>query len=488
MSPVTYSLIAIAVYLALLIPSCVKAKRANVNHTASEHYLADRSLGLLVLLLTIYATTISGNILGLSGQAYKTGYLWIAYAGFAAGITTAFHCLVPKLRPLSVKHQFVTPGDWVRYRFGEKSNGLRIVVTVVFIAALLNYLFAQLKASGEIIAVMTNDTISYETGVIGFALIVFAYDVLGGLRAVAWTDTIQGLIMIIGFSLLGFWIIDSSQGLEHLGAKLNEFRPESMLVPDSEKVTKWFSLIIMMALGITIYPHTLQRIFASSSDRSLHRALAVLGVLTVLTSSVSVLTGWSAIALFPSESAMNADQVLPRVLDHWGASSLLNRCASVFVLLAILAAVMSTADSVLLSLVSIIRRDLKTPSKYSGLFYDKIITVVLMFIVAMLALNREITLWSLVELKLEMLTQCAPIFFLALHWRKVSDKSMLVGLCAGLLSLFWLLFNGYSSINGLSSGLIALMANVGALVICHFVSSLSKRDCVGKLSAEDALD
>ncbi|WP_067520399.1 sodium:solute symporter family protein [Endozoicomonas ascidiicola] len=488
MSPVTYSLLAIALYLLLLIPACVKANRCNVNNTASEHYLADRSLGFLVLLLTIYATTISGNILGLSGQAYKAGYLWVIYSGMAAGITTAFHWLVPKLRPLSIKHQFVTPGDWVRFRFGEQENTLRILVTVVLIAALGNYLFAQLKAAGEIVAVMTENTISYETGVISFTLIIFAYDVLGGLRAVAWTDMIQGLIMIIGFSLLGIWIIDSSGGLDNLAANINQFRPESTSIPTPDKMTKWFSLIIMTGLAITIYPQTLQRIFAASSDQSLYRALAALGILSFLTSLVALLTGWSAIALFPFESALSADQVLPRLLEHWGTSSIWNRVASVLVLLAILAAIMSTADSVLLSLVSIIRRDLKTTPQHTGLFYDKILTAFLMIMVTLLALNRDITLWRLLELKLEILVQCVPVFFIALHWRHVSSKSILIGLCAGLLTLTWLLAHGYQSLQGISSGLVALGVNISLVILCHIFTVRLKPIKQQTPTTDNALD
>ncbi len=114
--------------------------------------------------------------------------------------------------------------------------------------------------------------------------------------------------------------------------------------------------------------------------------------IALFTSTVFLFTGWVAIPLFSLDSGFQADQVLPRLLEQWAASNLWNRISAMMVLLAILAAIMSTADSVLLSVVSMIRHDLLKNTQREGLKYDTTITIILMSLVSIPALYRDITL------------------------------------------------------------------------------------------------
>ncbi|MEE3330747.1 MAG: hypothetical protein VX246_07745, partial [Myxococcota bacterium] len=107
-------LIALVVYLGGLLAVAEVARRARRDATPADHFLAGRQLGTVVLFLTLYATAYSGNsLLGYPGRAYASGYSFIMSTGFMMAIIVVFHALVPKLRPLSVQHQFVTPGDFV---------------------------------------------------------------------------------------------------------------------------------------------------------------------------------------------------------------------------------------------------------------------------------------------------------------------------------------------------------------------------------------
>ena len=458
--PVIFSLITLGVYLFILVPVCIRAKNKSRLQNAADHYLANRSLGLLVLLLTMYATTISGNVMGVSAKAYSMGYTWIIFAGLISAISCSFHLLIPKLRPLSVRYHFITPGDWVRYRFGAKAQVLRVLITLVLMLAVGNYLLAQFKAAGEIIDVMTQKTIPYEFGVVGFALIILTYDSLGGLRAVVWTDAIQGLVMMAGFTSLAIWVIETTNGITNLAHAIAELRPESVPVPGATMQLQWFSLMILGSLAVIIYPQTLQRIFAATEDKTIFQSMAILGIIAAGSSMIFLFSGWAAIPIFGQDASFAADEVIPRLLAHWGNSSILNRISSMMVLLAVLAAIMSTADSVLLSLVSIVRHDLRRVTQREGLSADKWITALVVLIVTFAALYRDITLWRLIELKLELLVQCFPAFVIALHWRKPSAGPFLLGLIGGLIILVTLFFLGIRQISGINAGLIALIGNV----------------------------
>ncbi len=192
--------VGLTLYLAALFVVAEISRRARRDLSPSDHFLAARELGVFVLFLTLYATAYSGNsLLGYPGEAYRRGFSWVMAVGFMTSIIVAFHLLVPKLRPLAVRRGFVSPGDWVRHRFGNDAGvrKLALAVALLMSVALANFLFAQLKAMGELAAQVTGGLVPYEAGVIGLALMILVYETLGGMRAVAWTDAVPGILMLV---------------------------------------------------------------------------------------------------------------------------------------------------------------------------------------------------------------------------------------------------------------------------------------------------
>jgi Na+/proline symporter len=158
-------LVALALYLLTLAGVAEIARRARRDRSPADHFLAGRELGAFVLFLTLYATAYSGNsLLGYPGEAYRRGFSWIMATGFMMSIVVVFHAIAPRLRPIAVSRGFVTPGDWVRHRFGHEASGraLGLAIAVLMTIALANFLFAQLKAMGEMAEQVTGGAIPYE--------------------------------------------------------------------------------------------------------------------------------------------------------------------------------------------------------------------------------------------------------------------------------------------------------------------------------------
>ena len=199
-----WGVVALVAYLAALVGVSEIARRAKEDHSPTDHFLAGRSLGTFVLFMTLYATAYSGNsLLGYPGRAYRDGYSFIMATGFMMVIIVMFHVIVPKLRPIAVHYKFVTPGDYIRIRFGgEYARYLRIAVAVLMSLALANFLLAQLKAMGDVTEIVTGGRIPFELGVVGLALVILFYETRGGMRAVAWTDAAQGIAMLVGLAAL----------------------------------------------------------------------------------------------------------------------------------------------------------------------------------------------------------------------------------------------------------------------------------------------
>lgn len=457
---------ALVLYVGALAVVAEVARRARRDASPADHFLANRELGVFVLFLTLYATAYSGNsLLGYPGEAYRRGFSWIMATGFMMSIVVAFHALAPRLRPIAVREGFVTPGDWICHRFGDEAAGRALLraVTLLMLAALANFLFAQLKAMGLMAEQVTGGIVSYEWGVVILAAIVLAYETLGGMRAVAWTDSVQALLMMLGLCALLGWLFVDVGGLAEMGRAIAVARPDAVVVPDVRERANWFSTIVLMGLASVVYPQAIQRVYAARDGRSLRRSLALMTFMPLTTTLVVTLIGLAAIPKLGGLAGVEADTVMPRLLAEWAEVGPLGMGLAILVFLGALAAIMSTADSVLLSLGSMVASDLlgRSHSAAGTTQLGKRVAMAVMLGMAGLALvARDVTLWGLIELKMELLIQCVPAFLLALHWPGLRARPALLGIAAGAtLAVAGVLFDA-NRIGGVHVGVIGLALNL----------------------------
>ena len=463
--------VALGVYLVAIAAIAEVARRARRDTSPSDHFLASRDLGVFVVFLTLYATAYSGNsLLGYPGEAYRRGFSWVMATGFMMSIIVMFHLMVPRLRPVAVRHGFVTPGDWVRHRFGAEPGGraLAIGIALVMAVALANFLFAQLKAMGVMASQVTGGSVSYEMGVVVLAAAILAYETLGGMRAVAWTDSAQGILMLVGLAALLAWLLGDAGGLPALTESIRSVRPGALAVPDAIECANWASTVILMGVASVVYPQAIQRVYAARNGVVLRRAFALMTFMPLCTTLVVTLIGLAAIPRFAGLDAVGADAVMPLLLGEWAAQGPGFAIAAVVVFMGALAAIMSTADSVLLSLGSIGAEDLagRPHDDPETTRLGKRIAGFVMIAMALLALvARDVTLWGLIELKMELLIQCAPAFLLALHWRGLRAGAATWGLALGCaIAVGGLVFDA-KRIEGIHIGVIGLVANLGVAVV-----------------------
>jgi Na+/proline symporter len=395
-------------------------------------------------------------------------------------VIVVFHLLVPRLRPLALRHGFVTPGDWVRHRFGGEPWGRALVagVAVVMTVALANFLFAQLKAMGVMASQVTGNAVSYEQGVVVLAGAILAYETVGGMRAVAWTDTAQGILMLVGLAALLTWLLGEAGGLDALTVSIREARPEALVVPNAVECANWASTILLMGLASVIYPQAIQRVYAARSGDVLRRALALMTFMPLTTTLVVTLIGLAAIPRFVGLDAVEADRVMPLLLGAWAEGGTGFAIAAMVVFMGALAAIMSTADSVLLSLGSIAAEDLAGrphDAKETTRLGKRIAAgvMVAMTIVALLA--KDITLWGLIELKMELLVQCVPAFLVALHWRGLRAAPTLLGLVVGCAIALGGLSLEVKRIEGVHIGVLGLAANLLVALVGSLLWELRQR-------------
>jgi Na+/proline symporter len=466
-------ILALVVYMLLLAVVGEIARRARADGTPSDHFLAGRDLGVFVLFLTLYATAYSGNsLLGYPGRAYASGFSFIMATGFMMSIIVVFHVLAPKLRAAAVAGDFVTPGDWVRQRFaGERfrdtGSVLRIAVGALMTLALANFLLAQLKAMGHVTSQVTGGAVPFEVGVAGLALVILAYETVGGMRAVAWTDAAQGILMLVGLATLLSWILGEAGGLEAVTQSVAAARPDAIRVPDAATCANWFSTIALLGLASVIYPQAIQRIYAAKSGRALKQSFAGMTFMPLATTLVVTLIGIAAIGRIDAASGIASDEVMPALLAQWAEAGIWPSVGAVVVFIGALAAIMSTADSCLLSLGALVAQDLLglpgTEERTTKV--GKTIAAVLLLAMIPLAWQQDVTLWRLIELKMELLIQCVPAFLVALHWRRLSAGATLAGLVVGTVFAVGLTLSGVPRLAGVHVGVVGLGLNVTVATI-----------------------
>ena len=200
-------------------------KGAMSAKTASDYFIAGRRLSLWVFVLAATATSFSGwTFMGHPGLLYRDGFQY-AYASFYA-ITIPFTGVMFLKRQwmLGKRYGFVTPGEMMSHYL--KSDVIRLLIIVVALCFSIPYLGLQLRASGFLFNVLTDGALGVDVGMWLLSAIVFIYVASGGLRAVAYVDTVQCVLLAGGIITIGIIAITYVGGFENLNkgiAALAEF-------------------------------------------------------------------------------------------------------------------------------------------------------------------------------------------------------------------------------------------------------------------------
>jgi SSS family solute:Na+ symporter len=431
------AMIILGLYALSLIGVGLWGRLRRVEESLEDHYLAGRGLGLSVLLLTLFATQYSGNTLfGFTGKAYRIGFSWLMSVHAMMTMVVGYLVFAPRLQRLARQWNLITPGDYLLRRF--KSHPLRILATLCMIYALANYTLAQLKVMGHAVAGLSGGRIDPLWGVVVLAVIMVLYETLGGMRSVAWTDAVQGLLLFFGFGLLLYLAWTSLGGLPSATPKIVEQAPVKVAVPTKSMCVYWLSMVVLVGIGGSVYPQAIQRIYAAKSGRTLRRSLAFMSVMPLVTTGAVLILGLIAIPLYPGLDATGSDQVLALILRDVMTTGAFGYWTVVVLLAAVVAALMSTADSALLSISSMVVRDLYGPyvrkdaSEAHLTGVGKIVSWVVIALLVWVASLEKLTLVRLLEIKFEVLIQVAPALYLGTTWKKLDGRAVLSGMVVGL--------------------------------------------------------
>ena len=473
----TAELVFMGLYLASLVVIGFVSFRARRENSLRDFYLAGNGIGFVVLLLTLYSTQYSGNtLLGFTGKTYRVGFAWTVSIHFMTSIVVFYLLLAPKLFRQAKLHGFITPTDFIEHRF--QSPLLSCITSLLMIVAIANFLLAQLMAMGNAVEGLTtvDPKFAFAAGVIVLALIIVVYETLGGFRAVAWTDVIQGSVLLVGFFVLLILVFREFGSLAEATKIVQANTPEKVAPPNWRGSNEWVSYVLLVGIGGALYPQAIQRIYAANSATSLRRSLLVMAFLPLSTALIAVIVGIVGLAHIP-DLASRSDTLLTVICRQIQESSLVGRWLVVVLFSAILAAIMSTADSVLLSISSMLTKDIYAKHIHPNATelhltrVGKVCSWCLIALLSYLAIqHRDWTLIKLLDRKFDLLVQLAPAFFIGLHWPRLRATPTLFGIIAGLAVVFGILAidrmseSDYSKVAGFHPGLYGLVLNAAVAI------------------------
>jgi SSS sodium solute transporter superfamily len=340
------SLGVVGVYLLLLAAIGFWSYRHSGRDPVS-YFLAGRGLGSLALTLTTLATLLSAfTFIGVPADAYTHGLGIFLGVGVTTALISGLFLWVGYRVWLAAQHfGFITPSEFFGHRFQSPLLALLYCLSALVFTA--PYISIQIIGGARTLAAVLGEGIPYWPLAVVVALVILGYVLFGGSQAVVWTDVVQGIILILG---MGVAFVALALGVaQEAAGQLDPW----LSLPGPNGRWSWQGLFgnqLLFFMATPLVPQFFQRFYMAKSARPFQTLMVVWPLLILLVFFPAALLGvWGRLA-FPSLE--KTDQIMPMMLQ-----TLPSGVAAV-VITAALAALMSTADSQLLTASSLVTRDL----------------------------------------------------------------------------------------------------------------------------------
>ncbi|MET0061668.1 MAG: sodium/proline symporter PutP [Candidatus Thiodiazotropha endolucinida] len=424
--------------LTLLIIGVVAWRR---TRNLSDFVLGGRSLGSWVTALSASASDMSGwLLLGLPGYAYLAGLesFWLAL-GLLIGTWLNWRLVAARLRIASeTSGNALTLPEYLSNRFNDASGLIRISSSFFILLFFLFYTSSGLVAGGKLFEAVFG--LPYLWAVASGALIIILYTAFGGFLAVSWTDLFQGLLMLLALVTIPLYVLVEIGGLEGFLSTIEGSNAELLnpLTDSNGEPLGVIAIVSLMAWGLGYFgqPHILARFKAIKQSDFVPKAQRIAVIWVFITLTAATLSGLVGIPIFETPLE-DAEKVFIRLVDLLFHPLVAGVC-----LAAILAAIMSTADSQLLVSSSTFTGDLyrlllrKRASEAELVIVGRLAVLSIALIAFLLALDRESRVLDLVSYAWAGFGAAfGPAVLLSLYWKGMNRWGALAGILSGGLTV-----------------------------------------------------
>ncbi|MDH3734765.1 MAG: sodium/solute symporter [Gemmatimonadota bacterium] len=418
------------VYGVLLFRHALEGRRETSGR--ADYYIGGRTMGGVVLGLSFFATYSSTNsFVGFSGQAYSYGAPWLLLAPLVVVFSFAsWLWIAPRLRAFTGEVDSVTLADYVGFRF--ESRPARTLAALIVIFSSFLYMTAVFKGIGNLLEIFLD--MPYAVAIIVVFVVVMLYTAVGGFISVVKTDAVQGVIMVLAGILLFWGTINAAGGLDAIELIRS--------APETSSLFRWdaampfpvlIGIIVAGTLKFIVDPRQLSRFYALADQRAVRRGLWVSTGAFLIVYSLILPIGLFSHAILGS-GMTESDLVVPTLL---GQADILPAFPAAIIVVAMLAAAMSSLDSVLLVMASTWERDV------ISIFHDvsdtRAVTetrrwvAIFAVITAVIALNPPGSIVDLTAFSGSLYAACFfPAVVLGLFWRRGTGTAVVASFVLGV--------------------------------------------------------
>jgi SSS family solute:Na+ symporter len=396
---VTVTLVTAGYLVLSLLVGWISGRRA--SDTVTGYVAGDRGFGLLVMYFVTGAMMFSAfAFLGTPGWAYSRGAA--AFYVFSYGLLgfAPWYFLGPMVARVGRVYGHVTQAELLSHRF--QSTTLSVLIAIVSIVAFIPYIALQMKGAGIVFNAVTDGHVPIWLGALAAYAVVTLYVLKSGVLGVGWTNTFQGIFMLIIAWVLGLWLPNHLYGgVGAMFERIAELRPELLTAPglDADGGGSWgwgaySSAILVSAIGVTMWPHLFMKAFAAKDDKTIKLTMVLYPTFLLFLLPLYFIA--FAGVLFESKPP-SADFILPHMILSINVAPVVVGlfCAGA------LAASMSTGDAMLHASASIYVQDMhgkvfdRKLSDHSRRTLIRIVAVVIGVASYYTAVNTEMSLVAL---------------------------------------------------------------------------------------------
>ena len=429
-------------YLLVLIALAIWSRRE--TDSLSGFFLAGKKLPYWVVAFSTNATGESGwLLLGLTGMGYAVGAqaYWVV-VGEVTGIALSWTLISRRLKRLSDETDSITLPDVIAARFNDSKHILRSIAVVIILTMVCAYVTAQMVASGKALSSFVG--MDYSSAVIVGAIIIIAYTFVGGYKAVAYTDVVQGVLMLGGLIIVPAVAVSAAGGWQSVTSNLAAQDPGllSMWNITDSGFPGWIALVSFLAIGLPFLgvPQLMVRFMSARDEDELKKA-RILSVIVILLFDVGAVTaGMAGRALFPGLD--DAETIFPLL-----STELFPPLITGVMMVVVLSAIMSTVDSLLLLASSAVVRDTlqkivgSTRSDKTLAGYGKFVTILIGVIGVAFAIGEvKFIFWFVLFAWSGLGAAFGPVIICMLYYKRTTLPGVAAGMLGGFLtSVIWVL-------------------------------------------------
>jgi len=453
MNTITFCIVA-AIVVYLLIMLAIGFFFSKTNESSSDFYLGGRKMGPIVTAMSAEASDMSSWLLmGLPGVAYLSGLADAAWTAIGLGVGTYLNWLFvsKRLRRYSSNLNAITLPEFFSKRFHDKKNILSAIAGIVIVIFFVPYTASGFAACGKLFSSLFD--VDYVTAMIIAAVIISAYTIMGGFKAVCTTDLIQSVVMTVALVVIVIFGITSAGGIGAVMDNAKELpgylaMTATHAADGTSSPYGFITIVSTLAWGLGYFgmPHILLRFMAIKDERKLVISRRIATIWVFIAMFVAIFIGIIGSAMTKAGSLENledSETIIVKIADIISQNGVFAALLAGVILAGILAATMSTADSQMLAAASGISQNVLVEffgikmSKKTNVLIARCTIVAISVIAVFLALDPNSSVFKIVSFAWAGFGGAfGAVVILSLFWKRMNMTGAILGMVSGGAMIF----------------------------------------------------